>query len=320
VGRHSAWNEAEHPRAFDGKFDHISGSSGGGNAHKSSRGMPDTLASADIPGRDGKELALDAHPDGSVSVSSGVYSVKLSHSAFGDLRSFMKDLDGEDVDDGEEAWVKSDRLDANGHRNGSGLAALVRKEGDDVTVRLAPHDNASVDDLRNAPEVRLNSKGIDKLDDESFRMSSASRIDTGNGDMDIAVTSDKKVSITHIGEDGKPKTTQFDAKSYAKVAHAIDAVVDGWDDNDPTLDENEVVRKRSFSTNAGKVNVELIGTSEGNGPEDRLRIMAEDESWGVVIDGPQQKAFHDAIGKINDALEAQDIDIYPMIGDANAHR
>lgn len=305
MGRHGGnWNEQLHPRARDGKFGHGGGSSGG----DTKRGMPNAIAGADIPVRGGEELALDFHPDGSATIATGKASVHLPDSTLSDLLYNMKHVGSEDAEVGAEAWVKRVDRDADGRPTGSSLAALVRKEGEgNYSLRLAESDTPSVEEMRNSPEVRFNDKDLAKINDSVVRGEAASRVDTGNGDADLLITDDNKFTIRHLGDDGRPIDVNLNPKSYAKISYAVGVMMDGWDEEDPSLADDEAVTKRTVPTNAGPVTVEISGQWGGTNPEDQLSITADDGSWGLIIDGPYQDAFSQALSKVADAGESLEI-------------
>lgn len=305
MGRHGSWTEALHPRADDGKFGHGSGGHSGGD---NGRGMPDVIAGADVPIRDGDELAMDFHADGSASIITSKTSVQLPESSLSDLVNHLKHIGSEETQVGDEAWVKSIERDANGRPTGSSLAAVVRKDGEgNYSLRLAPTSNPSVEEMRNSPAVRLNDKDITKIDDAILRGETAARVDTGNGDVDLHITDDKKFAFRQLGDDGRPFDVKLNPKSFGKISHAIDVVIDGWDENDTTLADDAVVTERIVSTNAGKVKVELIGGWKGTNPGDQLRIVAVDDSWGIFVDSAYQDSFTDAWSTLQDAGESLEI-------------
>lgn len=303
MGRHSAsaWTEHDHPRDPDGKF---AGSGAGRAGGTSRRGMPDAIAGADIPIRGGDEIALDSHLDGSITIATPKGSVRLPEESVSDLRYYLGDLSLEGRDAGEEAWIKRTELDADS-RPRSTLAALVRKDGEGkYSLRLAQGDAPSAAELRDAPALQLNGKDLSSIDNALTRMKASSRVDTGNGDLDVFLTDDKKFSFRHLGDDGHPVETKFDAKSFARLNHAIDVVIDGFDENDPT-GPDEGVTQVDVKTNVGKVRVELTGTWQGTSLGDRLKITpVQGDAWGIYVDGTQQQSFADAVSKISDAGEA----------------
>ncbi|MDH2424749.1 hypothetical protein [Sphaerisporangium sp. TRM90804] len=310
MGKHSTWNEEDHPRAYDGKFAHSNGGPDSDDEPPRRRGMPDAAATSTVAVRDGKEIALDYHPDGSVSISTGKHSVSLTRNAVNDLKYNLSDLASEAAGAGEEAWVKSIETDAQG-RPRSTFAALIRNEGPGTaSLRLPPNDDPSAEELQNTTPVHLNRKDADQLDQAFTRVQAATRVDTGYGDADIHITDDNKFGIRHIGDDGYPTDVELNPRSYAKLAHAIDIVIDGGDDDDDSLADDDIVTKETVTTNAGKVTVELIGDYGGNSPTDQLRITADDDSWGLIIAGPHQQAFSDAMSKVEDAGENLEI-YYP---------
>ncbi|GGK61321.1 hypothetical protein Sme01_03010 [Sphaerisporangium melleum] len=308
MGRHSTWNETDHPRAFDGKFAHaVTGGAPRDGGDKPRRGMPDAITTSDIPVRGGKELALDYHRDGTVTISSGKATVRLSESNFSQLGRLLDRFDAEDTEPGREETLTD--IQVRGGSAHSTLNALVRKDEDGtVSLHLAPSDDPSYEDMQNAPALRLNSKDIAAFHNANTRAEAATRVDTGNGDVDLFIGDDDKFTLRHLDDDGRPKEVKFTPKDFAKLSHAIDAVIDGWDEEDDSLADDEVVTKRTVRTSAGTINVEIHGPYDGRNPGDRLEITAQDGSWGIVLDGSTERDFAEAISKVE--VAGENLEIY----------
>lgn len=304
MGRHSAWNEADHPRADDGKFGH---GAGGHSPGDTGRGMPDVIAGADIPVRGGDEIALDFHADGSATLATSTTSVHLPDSSVSDLKYSLQHIGSEDTQVGDEVWVKTVERDSDGRPTGSSSAALIRKEGEgSYSLRLAQTGNPSAEELRNAPEVRLNDKDLTKIDGAFLRGKTATRIDTGNGPADLYITDDNRFGIRAKGDDGKPAEARLVPRSFAKINHAISVVLEGFDENDPTGPDSGVTRV-NVPTNIGPVRVQLFGDWNGNNPGDRLEIAPVNGGWKLSVNGPQQDDFLNAWSKVADAGEGLQI-------------
>ncbi|MEV7013285.1 hypothetical protein [Streptosporangium sp. NPDC051022] len=273
--------------------------------------MPDIIAGSDISTRGGGEIALDHHVDGGLTVNTPNGSVHLTKQGALTFKRSLKDISRSDDNDGKEDWIT--QVDNQDGRPYSKLVGLVRKDGDDTySLRLPPNDDPSLDELGNAPALQLSGKDLTKIDDALFRMESASRIDTGHGDLDIFITDDNKFGFRNVGDNGRPVETKFDAKSFAKLNHAIDVVVDGFDDSDPNGPDEGVTRV-DVKTNAGTVRVELTGNWRGTTPDDRLKITpVGGGTWSIDVAGAHQSDLHDALSKVSEAGEG--LDFYDPFG------
>lgn len=318
------WNEANVIRDREGKF---AKKPGGGNLsaisgalrdaaqptadvpdspsrHGTGRGMPSIVAGADIRTRKGDEIALDMHHDGSVTFAVNGTSVTHDKATAGTLMERIGEASVYEED--FEAWVKSTPTGPDGRPGTPQLAALVRAEGDGaVSVRLAPAPGMSADAVRNSPGVTLNRRDVDKLQEAYDRSQAASRLDTGAGDLDVYVTDDKRFGFRHLGDDGTPVETEFNAKSMARIQRAISVVIDGFDEEDPDGPDGGVTQV-DVDTNVGKVRVQLDGEWEGEGPGNNLWIIPVDnDNWGIVINGPSHDAFHKALDDVQILAEGE---------------
>lgn len=278
-----SWNEHDHPRDDHGRFGHGHGRDhpGGGSRGGSERGMPAAVSTNTVKLASGDTLTLDRHKDGGVTLTSGndkvTYNPAETDRVMGDLAS------ADDLDPGEYDTITL------GSKN---LATIERTSKNAYTLQL-----------QDGPPIDLNGRDLDRINTAHEKSSAASRVDTGNGDVDLFVTDDNKIGIRHLGDDGTPVETRFDPKSWAKISRAMDVVIDRLDENEEFVkgDKADGVTSVTFRTNVGKARVELFGDWKGTNPGDRLEIMAVDESWGIVVDGPNQGAFGDAMQAIEDA-------------------
>ncbi|OPG13633.1 hypothetical protein [Microbispora sp. GKU 823] len=287
------WREGDHPRGYHGRFGHGGGSpsnhtsgGGGGRAGDSpagggpsrpdsgasgEKGMPKVLASAEVPLKSGGTLKLDREHDGDrITLTHGDHSTSLSRDGAHKLARELTLAD--DWGTGEE-----DTFDGAGHIRKTGPGAY------DVTL---PDGTKLTMSRRDAVKFEQTLEGLD----------ASSRVDTGNGDLDVFSPGRGKIGYRHLGDDGSPVEVVFDRKSYRKISDTIDRIIDDVDAPDVT----KPVTRREISTNAGKVSVELFGKWGGRNPGDRLEIMPVDgdPGWGMVIDGPQQRDWADANDRI----------------------
>ncbi|HEY9370060.1 hypothetical protein [Streptomyces sp.] len=271
--------------------------------HSTGRGMPSIVAGADIRTRDGKEIALDRHSDGTSTIGVGDTTITVPNHAASNVSRRLQDLTSEDADVGTQHWVKDHATGPDGLPKTS-IVALVRKEGPNAySLRLAGPD-ASADAVLNAPPVTLAGRDIDNLDNALDRLNSSSRVDTGNGDLDTYTTDDHKFGFRHLGEDGTPVQAEFTPQSFARIRRAMNVVIDGFDDDDPD-GPDEGVTHVDVDTNLGKVRVELNGEWQQDGPGNNLIISpAGGDGWGIVVDGDRQRAFSEALEDLEAAGEA----------------
>ncbi len=280
-----SWNEHDHPRDDHGRFGHGHGGdhpNTGSHAGGGERGMPDAVATNTVKLSSGESITIDRHDDGGVTLTSGndqvTYSPAETNRVMGDLAS------ADDLDPGEHDTSTL----------GSKTLATIERTGKNAYTLQLGGDGQPVD---------LNGRDLDRINTANEKSSAASRVDTGNGDVDLFVTDDNKIGLRHLGDDGTPVETRFDPKSWAKISRAMDVVIDRLDENEEFVkgDKADGVTSVTFRTNAGKARVELVGDWQGTNPGDRLEIMAVDESWGIVVDGPKQGAWGDAMQAVEDA-------------------
>lgn len=300
------WREEDHPRDRLGRFGHGNGTpshhdggghGGGGSARAGSshtgtgtgssasgqKGMPKTLASAEVPLKAGGTLSIGREHDGDrITLTHSGHSTTLSRDGAHKLARQLTLAD--DWDPGEE-----DTIDGGGHIRKTSASSY------DVT-------------LPDGTKLTLSRRDAVKFEQALEGLDASTRIDTGNGDLDVFSPGRGKIGYRHLGDDGRPVEVVFDRKSYRKISDAIDRIIDDVDDPDIT----KPVTRRVVSTNAGKVSVELFGKWGGRNPGDRLEIMPVDDNagWGIVIDGPQQRDWADA----NDRIMQESADAEPDPG------
>ncbi|SET48711.1 hypothetical protein [Nonomuraea wenchangensis] len=268
--------------------------------HSTGQGMPSIINGADIRTRDGKEIALDRHSDGTTTLTANGTSITLDKRATEELNRSLGDMAGEDVDVGTSQIVRYYTTGPD-KQPVSHLVAHIQKDGDDSYSLRVAGDADSIEALTNTPAVNLSRNDIDKLDEALFRLDSSSRVPTDYGDIDVYPTDDGKIAFRHLGDDGTPVETAFNAASIARIRRAIDVVIEGFDEDSPDGPDTGV-RRREVSTNAGKVRIELDGEWGGTGSGNVLRVTpATGDAWGVVVDGPNQSAFYDAIDRAEEA-------------------
>lgn len=301
-----AWNEDAHPRDNDGKFTHgrgggnmsaISGALGrasavgtapnvsqmvdnairkasgrGGITSRPERGMPDAISSASVPLSGGGNLGVDRHVDGSVSLTAGGRRTTMPRDVAKRLTDTL--LLAEDWDRGEE-------------ENIPGVGRVTKVTGG---YQL---------ELPGGNRVGLTRREAVKLEQAIERSDGSTRVDTGYGDTDVYVADGKKVGLRHLGDDGRPVEVVFDKSSFRKISQTVDRLIDDWDFDG--LDRKPVY-SGEFSTNVGRVRVELTGWGTGD-PGNRLRIgPADGDAWGVVVRGDAHRAWGHAMENAQDAL------------------
>ncbi|MBP2704408.1 hypothetical protein JOL79_11345 [Microbispora sp. RL4-1S] len=292
LAERGTWKEQDHPRGYHGRFGHGGGAShtgsdhggGGSSGHTpttgagstgggggSGRGMPSVLATTEVPLKSGGTLTVDRHQDGDrITLTHNGHTTAMSRD---NAHTLARQLDlADDWDKGdEESFDGVGRI----HKTGAGQYEVTLHDG--ATLNLTRRDNVKLE------------QALDGLD-------SAARVDTGNGDLDVYSPARKKIAFRMLGTDGTPVEAVFDRASWTKVDRAIDRIIDDIDDPDIT----NPTTKRELTTNLGKVSVEIHGTWTGGRPlKDRLEILPEQGDWGIVVDGPQQRDWHDAVSTIS---------------------
>lgn len=141
----------------------------------------------------------------------------------------------------------------------------------------------------------LTGSDASRIEDANFELSGARRFDGGYGAVDVIPAKDGKVSVRHLGDDGRPVTVTFDAKSAQAIDHALDVVNEGFDQFDTSPDApTSGVTSQIVKTNVGSVEVRLNGGAWG-APGSYLTIMpTEGDAWGAAFEGPQLDDLSDA--------------------------
>ncbi|MCC5574490.1 hypothetical protein IMZ11_02395 [Microtetraspora sp. AC03309] len=267
--------------------------------------MPDTIASADITLHSGDELALDRHADGSLTLATERAQVTLQKHEAADLTYYLGQMSAGAFGDGEEAWIKRTETNPDGTPGSFGLAVLLRQDSDNTySLHLAETSNPTPDDVRATPALRLGRKDVDQIENADADLSAASRVDTGNGDVDVFVNGEGNPAFRHLGDDGKPVEVAFTPKSFEKIVDAVNVVYEGFDELEQFHkgDAADHVTRVDVPTSAGKVRVEAFGEWGDDKTGDRIEITAADDSWGVVIDGSRFDEWSDAMTRVNDAV------------------
>lgn len=275
-----AWKEHLHPRASDGKFGSGGGgSSAGGSGQPSvsgsaARGMPDTIASSNITLSGGGTATLARHADGGLSIGDGTHSSRpLTAQQGGKLLDTLAVADDWDPGDSETL---------------PGVGRITRERGGYQV------------DLDDGPSLKLSSRDVTRMETANEQLGKSSRMDTGNGDLDV-FSDGKKIGFRHLGDDGRPVEVTFNRSSANKISRVVDGFIDDIDDPDTPAKDTYT---KDVATNAGKVRVTMHGNWGGTNPGDRLTVMPVDgDDWGIVVDGPQQQKWGDAMSKLLDEAE-----------------
>jgi hypothetical protein len=286
-GRHS-WNPGDHPRDGDGQFASTGGDSQGGaptgdyagrrrtgsggsnsppTLSSGQGGMPGTLATSRITLASGGTLAMQRRDDGTTTIGdSGPFTPSQTQKVLSTLGL------ADDWDPGDD-------------ENLPGVGKVTRERGG---VRL---------DLDDGATLKLTHRDVTRMEREAEQLDKASRVDTGNGDLDVYMDG-KKVGFRSLGDDGQPVEVTFNRASASKISRTIDGFIDDIDDPDTP---DKAVHSKTITTSAGKVQVSLHGDWGGTGSGDRLVILpVDDDKWGMVIDGPRQGDWARAVSDIID--------------------
>ncbi|WP_326642886.1 hypothetical protein OG884_05805 [Streptosporangium sp. NBC_01755] len=280
-GRHSApWREDLYHRDDHGKFSSGGGGSsaaGSGQPSVSSsaaRGMPDTIASSKVTLSGGGAATLARHADGGLSIGDGTHSSKPLTT-----QQSKKLLD---------TLAVADDWDSGDSENLPGVGRITRERGG---YQL---------DLDDGPSLKLSGRDVTRMETANDQLGKSSRLDTGNGDLDV-FSDGKKIGFRHLGDDGHPVEVTFNRSSANKISRVVDGFIDDIDDPDtPT----KATYTKDVTTNAGKVRVTMHGNWGGTNLGDRLTVMPVDgDDWGIVVDGPQQQDWGNAMSKLLDEAE-----------------
>lgn len=238
------------------------------------RGMPSSIDRREVSTADGPVSLHKTPGDRSLHLTANGRSHALTEDEIDGINSTITSAD-DGWEDGDSERVTDD----NGY-----TYATVTKVGNRYAV--------SVD---GQPPFTLTPKEADRLTKTSHDMGRAVRIDTDAGPFDL-VPDGSKLTVRHLGDDGRPMETVLTKGSARKLQRAINVVHEGFDDEDDGDDEG--VTRKDISTNVGPVRVELKGGPMGS-PGSRLHIgPADGDEWGIVVDGENQGALQDAISDI----------------------
>jgi hypothetical protein len=244
----------------------------GGLSSRPERGMPDAISSSSVPLSGGGDLGVDRHVDGSVSLTSGGRRTTMPKDAAQRLAGTLRLADD---------WERGDE------ENIPGVGRLTKVSGG---YQL---------DLPGGNRVGLSRREAVKLDQAIERSDASTRVDTGYGDADVFVADGNKIGFRHLGDDGRPVEVVFNKSSFNKIVDTFNRLVDDIDLDGP---DRKPVYSGEFSTNVGRVRVEMTGL--GRDPGDRLRIgPAEGDAWGLVVAGRAQDAWYDAMSNAQEQLE-----------------
>ncbi|MEV8638104.1 hypothetical protein AB0395_41275 [Streptosporangium sp. NPDC051023] len=243
------------------------------------RGMPATIASKQLSTVGGGRLTVHRRAGDD-----------RTHVTIGDGRSFA--LTGDELRHLDVAVSNLDDDDELKVGEGDGV---VDSEGllfGHVTKAGSGRYDVQID---GQPAFTLSPKDAGRLEQTGYDLSTAKRLDTEYGPVDVYPAGGGKFGIRHIGDDGRPVETVFTAGSWRKLDRALTVVHEGFDeeDTDPNAPDEGVTRQ-DVKTNVGPVAVELKG--EWGAPGSSLLVTpASGIGWGVAIDGPNMSDWMNAV-------------------------
>ncbi|MGS2645850.1 hypothetical protein [Streptosporangium sp. G12] len=252
--------------------------------------MPDAVNSAEIKGKDGT-VKFDHHGDGSLTITTPHGSATLpARIRERMLPSVIRDT--EKLAAGETMWVRDSK-------DFTTYAAITRVGSGTYTLHLGS-------DADEKPGLTLTESQLDKINDTSTLLTEYNhRIDTGNGNADIYLTSNDNLGLRTPGNDGTPVDIELSPAQARKLNHAIGVVYQGFDHEDPDGPESGV-SETSFSIGGGKrIHVTQQGTPPIDSPDGAngdLLIEADDGSWAFVVTPKSYEEFTDTLHDVVDAL------------------
>lgn len=303
-GRH---DQAEHGRDRLNAPDSIGDpSSGSPTAATGVMGRDHTSVGETVRKYGAKSLTLAAHDNGELSLTDDTGNkVRLSRREVDQLRSNAINSDSMEVGD-EFTITHTEDRDGVPY---STLRLLVTKTaifpdeetadgdegylGDTVAVHLAPNDDPDFDELRTTAPVEMPAGHLADLTQELIDLTSAGRVDTGHGQVDMF--SDGRWFVLRP-VDGPE--LRLNRRGLRALDGALDAVIDDLSESEDPDDGDTA--ERTIDTNIGQVTVSLTG---GLGVGE-LRIRVPDRGVEIVVAPARQPAFFDQLGPLSEALTA----------------
>jgi hypothetical protein len=252
----------------------------------------------------GKALTLGAHEDHVVSITDDAgRQVRLQRTDLAELRRTSNNT--YKMEAGDVATVQ--HVEQRGGGPHSTLLMQVEKTGiapdddnddepylkDTLALRLAPNVDPSYDELAASPGIELTARQLDQLVARLDAASTAERVDTGNGKVDM-YTEGRATVLRPVGG----AELRLDRKSVRAIDTTIDSLIDDFDENaDPAS-----VLERTVPTNAGDVTVSLRGGYQVGD----LSIQPHALDVAIIVSPEHQREFGTVFGALaDDAIAAK---------------
>jgi hypothetical protein len=257
----------------------------------------------------GEELHLHAHPDkpGHVTLTHREHSVTLSGH---ELKQFDRHL----ARDSRKHIVGSryeERRPNEVHSVPLYLISHGAADDEGITQHhglTIAHPDDSHAELLARQGVSMTRAQMEHLNNGLTRMEHAARVDTGNGPLDLIPHHDA-VGFRMLDENGKPTEVSFAEQDWAKVDHAINLALEGYDESDPNENAPEL-NHLTVKTSLGPVDIDYRGKRQdiGYAPDSAITITpAYDAPWSIAIDGSRMSQVFDRLSWAATAAGIDDV-------------
>ncbi|GII87070.1 hypothetical protein Ssi03_50600 [Sphaerisporangium siamense] len=252
------------------------------------RGMPNTIARREVTATGGRKITVHREEGDD-----------YTHLSSDDGRSFA--LTGDEITEIDDriGTADDDRLERGEHD------PLIDEDGF-TFGRITKTGSRSYDvEIDGQPAFTLSTRDAEKIREAHESLVGTRRFNTSTGKIDLFPAGGGKLGLRHLGDDGRPVETVFNAQSKERLDHAVDVIFEGFDEEDTSPDAPDAgVTSTEFQSNVGPVRVEITDGEWGE-PGAKLWITpVTGDAWGAVIDAPNMDDFTSALSDLMEARTA----------------
>lgn len=174
-------------------------------------------------------------------------------------------------------------------------------------LRVGPNVDEDGEPVDRAP-IRVTAADLDPDRADSaytalFAATSARRMETGYGPLDVYPAGDARLGLRMKDDDGDATDVEFTAADYERINAATNYLIDGFDE-----DSDDEINELTVKTSDGPVRMRWRGERLDRGYHPDARLVMEPEyaaAWSVVIGGDHLAA---ALQSIDDTAAAAGIE------------